>query len=241
MKLSSPIHKKWIELATRYAPRLVPPKYDYLNETANDRWIAEYVFPGMKNGFFVEAGAAGGRLASSCYVLETELGWRGICVEPGETFFAELLLTRPNSICEKVCLAGKPGTVEFVEGQGDGEQLYLSGIRENLLLYKHNGEKVVHSGRLVERQALPLASLLRKHQAPSIIDYAAFDIEGSELEVLETFPFSEYAFRSLSLECDGRIFAGVTRVLSEHGYREVKNPFNRNRPWERYWLHRDTQ
>ena len=34
------------------------PKYQYFNETGNDRWIAEYVFPGKTGGYFVEAGAA---------------------------------------------------------------------------------------------------------------------------------------------------------------------------------------
>jgi hypothetical protein len=148
--------------------------------------------------WFNEAGAAGGREGSSCFVLEMDLGWRGICVEPHQQLFSQLSTTRPNSICENLCLASKQGTVYFVEGQGDTAQPYMSGIRENLLLYKWKGEDVVRTGHPVEKQAAPLASILRKHHAPSVIDYGAFDIEGSELEVLESFPYSEYSFRALS-------------------------------------------
>ncbi len=237
--MSLSVRKTWIELATRFVPRLVPPQHDYQSETANDRWIAEYVFPGKRDGFFVEAGAAEGREGSSCFVLEVDLGWRGICVEPNGKFFAELVAMRPNSICENLCLAREQGNVCFVEGQGDRAQPFLSGIRESLLLYKKGGEDVVRSGRLVERQAVPLAQILRKHHAPSVIDYAAFDIEGSELEALESFPYSEYSFRALTVECGSRIFEPVTHILSRNRYREIKNPFNRTRPWERYWLHRD--
>ena|SRR5581483_7821177 len=118
------------------------------------------------------------------------------------------------------------------------ESATLSGIRESLLI-KFGGPAVVASGRLVQKQALPLAEILDKHRAPNIIDYAAFDIEGSELEVLRVFPFSRYSFRALSLECDGAIHDPITRLLTGAGYREVRNPFNRTQPWERYWLHGD--
>jgi hypothetical protein len=138
-----------------------------------------------------------------------------------------------------VCLAGKAGMVSFVEGTGDPSQPYYSGIRESLMC-KAGGPTVVQSGRIIAKQAFPLAEILDKHGAPSVIDYGAFDIEGSELEVLATFPFSRYAFRALSLEW-GASIDPLFPVLTAAGYREVRNPFNRTRPWERYWLHRGTR
>lgn len=228
-----------IDLATRVNPRLLKPRFDYQNETANDRWIAEYIFPGKRNGYFLEAGAANGHAGSSCYVLEKHFGWTGICVEPHDDFFRELVPARPNSAHENVCLAGKAGMVSFVEGTGDPSQPYYSGIRENLMC-KAGGPAVVQSGRIIAKQAFPLAEILDKHGAPSVIDYGAFDIEGSELEVLATFPLSRYAFRALSLEW-GASIDPLLPVLTAAGYREVRNPFNRTRPWERYWLHRDTR
>ena len=37
------------------------PAYEYYNETLNDRWIVEQVFPGLRGGYFVEIGAANGK------------------------------------------------------------------------------------------------------------------------------------------------------------------------------------
>ncbi len=96
---------------------------------------------------------------------------------------------------------------------------------------------MVGTGRSVEKPALPLAQVLDQCNAPTVLDYGAFDMEGSELEVLSVFPFDRYRFRALSLECDRSINADIARLMAAHGYREVKNPFNRDRPWECYWLH----
>jgi hypothetical protein len=52
--------------------------------------------------------------------------------------------------------------------------------------------------------------------------------------VLRVFSFQRYRFRALSIECGN--FDQINDLLKPHGYREVKNPYNRSRPWERYWL-----
>ncbi|MEA5578905.1 FkbM family methyltransferase [Anabaena sp. UHCC 0451] len=207
------------------------------NETQNDRWISECVYPGKRDGYFLEAGAADGKLASSCYILESRLGWTGICVEPNDEFFQQLVKNRPNSICENVCLSDQSGQVIFMEGYGNNANPYLSGIKSNLEKFKHNSEEIIQQGREIIKAAIALEELLKKHNAPKIIDYAAFDIEGSEFEVLKNFPFHRYQFSTLSLECDGYIWDAITDLLTANGYREVKNPFNTDKNWERYWLH----
>jgi FkbM family methyltransferase len=207
------------------------------SETRNDLWITECIYPGKRDGYFVEAGAAGGKFASSCYVLEARLGWTGICVEPNNNFFQELVENRPHSICEKICLSNQIGQVVFIEGFNELANPYLSGIKSNLEQYKHHSESILHHGREIIKESTTLEALLKKHNAPKIIDYAAFDIEGSELEVFRDFPFDEYQISALSLECDGYIWDAITNLLTSNGYREVKNPFNTDKSWERYWLH----
>jgi FkbM family methyltransferase len=214
-----------------------PEKFAYYNETRNDRWIAECVFPGKTNGYFLEVGAAGGRETSSCYILETALGWTGICVEPNDDFFKQLVKNRTNSICENVCLAGNSGRVVYIQGDEDTVSPYMGGIKANLEANKDGGRDVIRKGKEVEKDAMSLEELLKKHDAPAVIDYAAFDIEGSELEVLRGFPFGQYTFLALTLECARTIWEPITRLLTSNGYVEVKNPFNRDKPWERYWLH----
>ncbi|MEL6161601.1 MAG: FkbM family methyltransferase [Cyanobacteria bacterium J06627_32] len=224
--------KKLVDAARDKASR----PQDFYNETKNDRWIVECVYPQKRNGYFVEAGACDGKLGSSCYLLEKTRGWKGICIEPNDSFFEQLLKNRPGSFCENVCLAESAKAVTYIQGTEEADP-YLGGIQENLQQFKHDSAGILSRGQAIQKQAKTLASLLKKHDAPSEIDYAAFDIEGSELRVLETFPFDDYQFSALSLECDSYIWDDVTQLLSANGYREVKNPFNLDRPWERYWLH----
>jgi FkbM family methyltransferase len=209
------------------------PLWPYQNETHNDRWIVEYVFPGKRDGYFIEAGAANGKDASSCYLLETEFDWRGICIEPNPGFFAQLQETRPQSHCEQVCLSDRAETVTYMQA----ESPYLNGVKANLERYKWEGTKVVEAGIAVEMAAVPLADLLRKHHAPAIIDYAAFDIEGSELTVLEAFPFDQYRFLALSVEADEWVWERLCKHLQPHGYQPIGNPFNPDLVWEKYWVH----
>ncbi|MGZ8219132.1 FkbM family methyltransferase [Methylomagnum sp.] len=233
--------RQTLELAARRLTRRLsdiirPPLFEYPNETLNDRWIVERVFPGKRNGYFIEAGAAGGIAASCTYILEKEFGWTGICVEPNTWFFSQLEANRPNSRCENVCLARQSGKVRYIEGNEATVSPYLGGIKENLENIKHEGQKVVERGREVEKEAMTLEAMLDKHQAPPIIDYAAFDMEGSEFDVLEGFPFDKYTFLAITLECDWKIWHDVTNLLTANGYQEVRNPYNVDKPWERYWL-----
>ncbi|MBE9030718.1 FkbM family methyltransferase [filamentous cyanobacterium LEGE 11480] len=224
------------EYVTQHAKTL-KPKYEYFNETFNDRWIVEYAFPGKTGGYFIEAGAANGKEASSCYVLERHLGWQGLCIEPNIDFYQQLVKHRPNSICEQVCLSDQVETVSFILADADPDVApYISGVKENLEAYKWEGDKIAASGREIELPAVPLEQLLRKHNAPKIIDYAAFDIEGSEIKVIESFPFEEYTCLALSVEADPWIWERMLTRLLPYGYQEVPNPFC-DKPWEHYCLH----
>jgi FkbM family methyltransferase len=214
-------------------PETMPPLMEYRNETLNDRWIVEYIFPGKRQGYFIEAGAANGKDASSCYILETELDWRGICIEPHQGFFEKLLEHRPNSHCEQICLSDRSETVTYIQSDSP----YMNGVKSNLEQYKWEGDKIIEAGNAIELPAVPLVDLLKKHQAPAIIDYAAFDIEGSELLVLESFPFEQYRFLALSIEADEWIWERLKPYLATYGYRSVRNPFNPDMIWEKYWLH----
>lgn len=208
----------------------------YLNESRNDLWIREIVFPNRRGGYFVEAGAADGLTGSSCYLLEKQFGWRGLCIEPDDRFFPLLARNRPASAHANVCLAAEDGWVDFAAA-ANGMSPCLSGVYRMLVDHKWDGGQVLSNATIVVKEAATLVRLLRAHHAPAQIEYGAFDIEGSELEVMRAFPFEEYRFLALSFEVDGSIRDPLSTLLSRHGYRETINPFNQSCPWEHYWLH----
>lgn len=218
------------------SPRVFRPKLPYRNETWNDRWVAESIFPGLRDGYFVEAGAANGIACSSCYVLEAYLGWTGVCIEPHPDFAERLLVNRPRSHCFSVCLGASEGQADYVMSK-DQSLAYLSGVRDVLEEHRPDAsEGILKLGQSLQVPMKTLDTILDEVGAPAVIDYAAFDIEGSELSVLSSFPFDRYRFRAVSVECGGSFRRALGELFASIGYREVENPFNRSRPWERYWL-----
>lgn len=202
------------------------------NLTNNDRWIVEHVFPNERDRYFVEAGACNGIQASSCYVLEKYLHWRGICIEPNDDFFQELIINRPHSICVNQCLAEQTGKVTYIQGDRTKINPMLGGIKSNLVKYRHNHQEVMANGREITKEAISLSDLCQKYHTPPVIDYLAMDIEGSELPVLATFPFEEYKILAISIE-------GIhcNDLLVTKGYINVKNPFNTDQLYEQFFLH----
>ena len=202
------------------------------NLTGNDRWIVEHIFPNERGRFYVEVGACNGIKSSSCYVLEKHLDWRGICVEPNDDYFQELIINRPGSICESSCLAACSGKVTYIEGDKKQIDPMRGGIKENLIKYKENYQEVLNKSREIVKEALSLADLLEKHNAPQVIDYLAMDIEGSEYPVLFTFPLAKYQILAISIEgfdCND--------LLVGKGYLNVQNPFNTKELYEQFFIH----
>merc|ERR1719199_967285 len=108
-----------------------------------------------KNGFFIEAGASDGVSASNTFLLERQLGWTGLCVEPLTNDFQMLRLSRPGCIVDNSVLGARNGdTISFVESDGDK---LLSGVAGT----KHQEVWKV-TGNQTQRTTSTLGTLLDK-------------------------------------------------------------------------------
>ena len=65
-----------------------------------------------------------------------------------------------------------------------------------------------------------LNDLLDEHGSPREISYLSIDTEGSELSILESFDFSRYVFKVITVEHNYVAAAreGIRRLLEGHGY-----------------------
>ena len=52
----------------------------FYSQTGEDKWVSEAVFPGVKNGFFLDVGSGDGTFISNTKALE-QRGWTGICID----------------------------------------------------------------------------------------------------------------------------------------------------------------
>ena len=207
----------------------------YKSDFLNDKWAIETIFKKKKNGYFIECGGMDGITNSSTYVLEKEYNWDGIVVEADKRWYNSLSKHRKNY--EFKCLDNKNSKVEFINSNLMG----LSGIKNYLYEtekyaidngwtktdWRDNG---IESTNVIE--SITLESLLEKYNAPKVIDYIAFDMEGAEHHVLKDFDFDKYKILAFSIEgerCD--------ELLKQKGYIQVYNCFNTDAPWEHYFIH----
>jgi FkbM family methyltransferase len=202
---------------------------EYRHHLLNDRWIAEAVFPGLRDGYFVEGGACEGRHMSACYALETELGWDGICVEPADELYPLLVQTR-SCRTDNRCLWDRTGeSVPFTSYDADAARSGITEVNKTLLDDRLPGASV----HTVQKPTVTLHDLLAEHDAPSTIHYLALDIEGAEERVLEAFDLRNGPYRVLALSIEGHL---CNDLMRDAGYVRAVNPFT-TELYEAYFLH----
>jgi FkbM family methyltransferase len=197
---------------------------DSASQYGQDLFVLE-ALAGQRGGFFLDSGASNGVRFSNTLLLEKSFGWRGICVEPNESFFRELTKNR-KCYCLNCCLYDRDGTVEFVE-----EASVLGGVLDeydpaHLEYAKSNFDlKSDATGRpaTVKKVARRLRSVLKECEAPSVIDYWSLDTEGSEFTILKSFPFDEYSFRVITVEHNWLpLRTQIRDFLESRGYHLIK-------------------
>lgn len=199
---------------------------EYGHHAQNDRWAIEVVFPGLRGGYFVEAGACAGAQGSASYVLEREFDWNGICVEPHDGYFA---LLRRLRACEKDdrCLSDRTGDiVEFLSFEDDPARSGIRALNKNDAWAAERQAKGCTSTKLT----VTLADLLEQHSAPPTIHYLCLDVEGAERTILEPFDFEgDRSILAISVEggaCDDLLTSrGYLRACNPHQEREIDHYF----------------
>lgn len=195
-----------------------------------DRKLATYLPDGP--GFFVEAGAFDGFIASNTYYLERCRGWSGVLVEPIPVLYRQCVRQRPRSRvfnCALVsrdfgptditmlyggCTSVVKDAWDYVLTDGDARQSQREWSARGC---RYEGEKPYE----VTVPARTLTSVLDEAAAPKI-DFMSLDVEGHEAEVLKGLDFERYAPRFILLEAFESF--GATRSEIESalpGYRAL--------------------
>lgn len=182
------------------------------SQVGQDRWIAESVFPGVTDGYFVDIGSASGVKESNTNVLET-LGWRGVCVDP----FPHDMEGRHCQTFAKVVGRESGQTVQFRKAG------FLGGVQDNLGPWRELAE--VKEAEVVDLQTVSLTDILKQANAPTYIQYMSLDIEGAELEALLGFDFSRYKVGAMTIEhnFEEEKRAKIRALLESKGYRLARS------------------
>ncbi|XP_066966401.1 protein Star-like [Macrobrachium rosenbergii] len=180
--------------------KLGRPDLDHLSQF-NQSEIANEMLKGMKDGFFVEVGAADGESLSNSIFFERQLGWRGLLIEATPAYFDALKKKNRNAyiIHAALSVTNYASEVTFQANLGYGSKLGNQGVKV---------------------KGIPLFSILRALDV-KIVDFLSLDIESFEVKVLNTVPWGKIKFRLMCIEVahipEGKDF--LTKFLQEKGYK----------------------
>jgi len=186
--------------------------------------LAMLGFP--RNRYFVEFGATDGVDLSNSYLPEKQFGWKGILAEPARMWHKDLSRNRSCKIDQRAVWSESGQQLEFNET--------VAGALSTLDRFSSSDSHAQFraSGRLYPVSTVSLSELLNFHSAPSVIDYLSMDTEGSELEILRAFDFSEYSFKVITVEHNFTSARGaIKEVLEKNGYVRVLDELSNFDDW----------
>jgi FkbM family methyltransferase len=186
-----------------------------VSQLGQDIWVLEKTNY-KRGGFFVEFGATNGVLLSNTLLLENEFEWQGICAEPNPKFFAELQKNRRCRISDQYIGRISGEQVEFILADVYGGSAEFANCDN----HKAKRDAYVAAGHVTTFNSISLNDFLEQHQAPRNIDYISIDTEGSEYDLLSTFPFDKWNIQLITVEHNFTEQRKMIRQLLEsNGYR----------------------
>jgi len=190
--------------------------------------LFSYFFSNLKkNGTFIEIGGGNGVDLSNTYLLEKKFKWKGILAEPAKIWHTNLYKNRSCYI-EKSCVWSSSGKIiNFSE----------SNVPSYSTIKKFNGndmhKNIRKDSKNYKVKTISLADLLKKYDAPKIIDYLSIDTEGSEFEILKNFEFNSYKFNFISCEhnYNSIVRKKINNLLTKNGYKIKYSEYSSYDDW----------
>ena len=196
------------------------------------------------NGLFVEAGAYDGETWSNTLHLERFRNWTGLLIEPSVENYRILRGKNRNSISVNSCLCAGKSSVNssYIEAGPFGittntsnavsssssslASLSTFGGSSFSPIYSITCHPLANVLDLFFSQFLDLKqkkSRISDAHSTTIIDYMSLDIEGSEKQTIETFPFNRYQFNLLNIEFNQNknTYKWIKSYLKQFGYVEI--------------------
>jgi len=178
----------------------------------------QHHWPQGQSGFYVEIGAWNGYKKNSTKLLE-DAGWDGVCVEPTPTSFAELVKNR-RCRCLNVAVFDHVGEMEFAVFADRPE---WNGILKtfDMAHAKKTQEKYNQTLEIIRVPCVTWQQL----ELPSHIDYLQVDVEGAELQILNTVPWNSVNIDWICLEDNASMSGDLTyrNYMKDLGYEIVRN------------------
>jgi hypothetical protein len=187
----------------------------FYHDLYNDLFYKDVIFPGKKDGYFVEVGALDGLVMSQSYLFEKLLNWKGIVVEPNPIWEDALFLYRECNISTEA-VSDKRGISTFE----CREIAAFSGLKSSV-----NDARTSDIIDEFEVKTITLCDLFDKFNAPEEIDWVSIDTEGAELVILEQFFLENKKYKINLLSFESHQLYLAEKILDGQPYFKIKNPY----------------
>jgi FkbM family methyltransferase len=169
-------------------------RHHYYAHFGEDAYISSY-FRHQKTGFYVDVGAHHPKRYSNTALLH-EKGWRGINIDPDAYTISLFKRARPSDINLQVGVGAKEETLDFHRYSDGAVNTFSNERTEKLEEKKWLTEIAVEKVRVY-----PLHIILEKHlPAGAEIDFLNIDIEGLDVEALESNDWQKFRPRMIAIE-----------------------------------------
>lgn len=209
------------------------PNEQYTGQDQEDKYAYETFFAGIIGGTYLEIGGLDGKTLSNTHWFHEQLGWRGILIEPNPFSYSQLVRNRPSDIDVNAAVCSEAMEVHWAE---KADMPAMHGIYEFMSpTFKQHAYPNADINKMKTISCVPMASILAKFGVKHI-DFFSLDVEGAELQVLESIDFNCVTFDVITIEDLGgdEEKVGKIKVLLEskgyifHAKVERNNWFVRN-------------
>ena len=164
------------------------------SQAGEDMILRHLIGSGKMDGFYVDVGAFDPVQLSNTYFFYTH-GWRGINIDarPGSRSLFEKV--RPRDINVEVGISTSAGELTYYVV---GEHSPMNSVSREFLNHVGMLDKVTREIRV---PVLPLADVLERHlPTGQAIDFMTVDVEGHDLEALQSNDWDQFRPRFLVVE-----------------------------------------
>jgi FkbM family methyltransferase len=198
-------------------PKATPDGSLFKSQSSEDQHLMLF-FNGLCNGTYVELGALDGVLFSNTYVFNKALGWKGVLLELSPSNFESLRTNRREEIAViNAAVCAQSGTVHCVEAGAVGGvwEFAAADFRNHFW----GASTTIENSKPIN--CVPLRDVFHSISEHFYADFLSLDVEGAELDVLESIDFDKTAFGIILIEADtGNITKNVAvrEFLVARGY-----------------------
>ncbi|MCU1278822.1 MAG: methyltransferase FkbM domain protein [bacterium] len=188
--------------------------------------ILSRLFAAKTSGFFVDVGAHDPQRFSNTFLFY-QRGWRGMNIDAMPGSMVPFRRARPRDINLEIPVLKERKRLAYYEFNDPA----LNGFSEELSAFR-KGLPNYHVVRTIELEGRPLAELLTEYlPSGQTIDFLSVDVEGLDLEVLESNDWSRFRpkvvlVEVLSSSLDTLPSHPIHRLMHNHGYQVFAKALN---------------